>query len=80
MNRDNYQIWTPTEDLRKHRRKLHKNPSTEDMMQATINAEIAKSLRKRFRIAMQNNRAERLSRNFQHLSGAKESQPFLVGC
>lgn len=60
MNRDNYQMWMPTEDLRNHHRGLHKNPSTENTMQATMNAEIAKSLRKRFRIAMQSERAKQI--------------------
>ena len=76
MDRDNYQMWTPTEDLRNHHRKLHKNPSTDNMMQATMNFEIAKSLRKRFRVATQNNRAERSYRDFQRLFlGAKNLKP-----
>lgn len=76
MDSDNYQMWTPTEDLRNHHRILHKNPSTDNTMQVTMNVEIAKSLKKRFRVATQNNRAERSYRDFQCLFlGAKNLKP-----
>ena len=75
MDRDNYQMWTPTQELRDHRRQLHKNLLIENTVQETINAEIVKSLKKRLRVAGKNEMVGKLFRDFQRLSGAENLNP-----
>lgn len=71
MDRDNYQMWTPTQELRDRHRQLHGNPSTKSTVQKTMNAEIVKSLKKRLRVAEENDMVRELSRDFESLSGEK---------
>lgn len=67
MDRDNYQMWTPTKKLKNHYKQHHKSPLAENAAQKTMNVEIAKRLKERLQVTRKNDMVIKLSQDFQHL-------------